>query len=55
MIFVMMNTGGWEFHGSQINALAIVSAVAAVIFFLGGLFLIFFWPREDACREPRAD
>lgn len=55
MTIMTISFGVFELRRGGIHALAIVSAVAAVTLFLGGLFLIFFWPREDAGRDPRAD
>lgn len=53
--FTIANIGEWEVKENTMPLVAIVTALAAVALFLGGLFLIFFWPREDTRCTPRAD
>lgn len=45
--FVMLDMGGWKFAGNEINLLAGIAGLGAAALFLGGLFLVFFWPRDD--------
>jgi hypothetical protein len=53
--FSGVRVGGWDFDSNQVPYLAGACGLGAAALFLGGLFLIFFWPREDSRRDPRTD